>query len=422
MTPDYDVIVIGAGAAGVGAARRLAGTGLSVLILEATTRVGGRAFTQTVRDMPLDLGCGWFHSAERNPWVPIAEAGGFPVDRRPSAWRRQYRNAGFAAADQEAAQREWEAWEGRLEAVARGSDRAVEALPPGGRSTGYLRALVSYISGAPLDDLSAADYLAYDENSSWTNWRTPAGFGTLVAASLPALPLRLATPVTAIDDSGGALRLETPAGAIAARAAIVTVSTAVLASGALRLPPSLDDRAHAASCLPLGLANKLFLSIEGPSSLEPERHVIGDPHRAETGSYYIRPFGRPVIECFFGGPGARALEAAGLDAAFAFAKDELAALFGTDVRDKLRALTGRGWGGATWFQGSYSYARPGEAGRRRALAAPWQERLFFAGEATHATDFSTAHGAYDSGVRAAEEAIAALGLPGRAAETGRGSR
>ncbi|HVO16136.1 MAG TPA: FAD-dependent oxidoreductase, partial [Alphaproteobacteria bacterium] len=83
MTPDYDVIVIGAGAAGVGAARRLAGTGLSVLILEATTRVGGRAFTQTVRDMPLDLGCGWFHSAERNPWVPIAEAGGFPVDRRP---------------------------------------------------------------------------------------------------------------------------------------------------------------------------------------------------------------------------------------------------------------------------------------------------------------------------------------------------
>ena len=408
MTSDYDIVIVGAGAAGVGAARRLAGTGLAVLVLEATARVGGRALTRTVRDMPLDLGCGWFHSAERNPWVPIAEAGGFPVDRAPSAWRRQYRDAGFAPADQEEAQREWEAWHDRLEAVARDSDRAADALAPDGHWTGYVRALTGYISGAALEDLSAADYLAYDETSSWTNWRAPAGFGTLVAASLPALKLRLATPVTAIDDRGSMLRVETRSGDIAARAAIVTVSTAALAAGVLRLPPSLDDRLHAASCLPLGLANKLFLAIEGPSPFEPERHVIGNPRRAETGSYYIRPFGRPVIECFFGGPGARALEAAGLDAAVAFAKDELAALFGGDIRESLRALAGFTWGGATWFGGSYSYARPGEAGRRRELAAPWQERLFFAGEATHPTDFSTAHGAYESGVRAAEEAIAAL--------------
>ena len=168
---------------------------------------------------------------------------------------------------------------------------------------------------------------------------------------------------------------------------------------------------HAASCLPLGLANKLYLAIEGQTSLEPERHVIGNPHRAETGSYYIRPFGRPVIECFFGGAGARALEAAGLDAALGFAKDELGALFGNDVRDKLCALAGSAWGAARWFGGSYSYAKPGEAARRQALAAPWQDRLFFAGEATHAHDFSTAHGAYESGVRAAEEAIKALSAP-----------
>jgi monoamine oxidase len=340
--------------------------------------------------------------------VRIAEAGGFAVDRAPSAWRRQYRNAGFPAADQEAAQREWEAWLDRLAAVARAGDRASDALAPGGRWTGYLRALTSYISGGALEDLSAADYLAYDEMASRTNWRTPAGFGTLVAASLPPLPLRVATPVTAIDDDGTSLRLETRAGVVIARAAIITVSTAALVSGAIRLPSSLDDRLHAAACLPLGLANKLFLAIEGPSPFEPEAHVIGNPHSAETGSYYIRPFGRPVIECFYGGPGARALEAAGLDAAFAFAKDELAALFGTDIRGRLCALAGYAWGAASWFGGSYSYARPGEAAQRRTLAAPWQDRLFFAGEATHPTDFSTAHGAYESGVRAAEEAIAAL--------------
>ena len=408
MTPDHDIVIVGAGAAGVGAARRLAATGLSILVLEATARVGGRAWTETHRDMPLDLGCGWFHSADRNPWVGLAEAGGFAIDRRPSAWRRQFRHAGFAPAEQAEAERESEAWHDGLEAVAKRSDRASDALPPGGRWSSYLQARSGFISGAPLEEISAADYMAYDRASNYVNWRAPAGFGTLVAASLPALTLRLATPVTHIDDGGGALRLETHAGAIVARAAIVTVSTAVLTSGALRLPPSLDDRLHAASRLPLGLANKVYLAIEGPSPFEPESHVIGNPRRAETGGYYIRAFGRPVIECFYGGLGARALEAAGVDAAIAFAKDELAALFGGDVRNKLHALAGTAWGAARWFGGSYSYARPGEAARRRELAAPWQERLFFAGEATHPDDYSTAHGAYDSGVRAAEEAIAAL--------------
>ncbi|MGE5145737.1 MAG: flavin monoamine oxidase family protein, partial [Candidatus Eiseniibacteriota bacterium] len=397
MTAEHDVVIVGAGAAGVGAARRLAGTGLDVLVLEASARVGGRAWTETHEDMPLDLGCGWFHSADRNPWASLAEASGFPVDRRPSAWRKQYRNAGFPAAEQDEAEQEWQDWRDRLDALTRGSDRLSDALAPDGKWTAYLQARSAYVSGAPLEDISAADYLAYDNASTYINWRTPAGFGTLVAASLPALPLRLATPVTAIDDSGKALKLETPAGTVATRAAVVTVSTAVLSSGALSLPASLDDRVHAASCLPLGLDNKVYLAIDEPSPFEPERHVIGNPRRADTGSYYIRPFGRQVIECFFGSTGAWALEAEGLDAAVAFAKDELAALFGNDVRKSLHALVGSAWGSARWVQGAYSYARPGEAARRRALAAPWQNRLFFAGEATHPHDFSTAHGADESG-------------------------
>ena len=133
MTAVHDVVIVGAGAAGVGAARRLGETGLEVLVLEATARVGGRAHTHTARDMPLDLGCGWFHSADRNPWVEIAEASGFAVDRKPSAWRRQYRHAGFAPAEQQAAERDWQAWQDGLAAVAQGSDRASDALPAGRR-------------------------------------------------------------------------------------------------------------------------------------------------------------------------------------------------------------------------------------------------------------------------------------------------
>ncbi len=95
MSTEYDVIIIGAGAAGVGAARRLAGTSLSTLLIEASGRVGGRAFTQNISGMPLDLGCGWLHSAERNPWTQIAEVSGFKVERGTPAWREQYRDLGF---------------------------------------------------------------------------------------------------------------------------------------------------------------------------------------------------------------------------------------------------------------------------------------------------------------------------------------
>jgi monoamine oxidase len=121
------------------------------------------------------------------------------------------------------------------------------------------------------------------------------------------------------------------------------------------------------------------------------------------------PLGRPVIEAFVGGPGAEALEREGQAAAHAFAMDELAALLGNDARRALRPLAASGWRRQGHVGGSYSHALPGHAGARAVLAAPFEERLFFAGEATHATDFSTAHGAYQSGERAAVEALAALG-------------
>jgi len=408
VSTEYDVIIIGAGAAGVGAARRLAGTSLSTLLIEASGRVGGRAFTHNISGMPLDLGCGWLHSAERNPWTQIAEDSGFTVERGAPAWREQYRDLGFTSAEQEEAEKSWQEWRDRLEATPFASDRASDALPQDSRWKAYAQSLSGYVNGAALENLSIADYLAYDRAASENNWRLREGYGALVAASLRSIPLRLSTPVTAIDHGGRNVRIETRAGALSARAVILTVSTNVLASGAIRFKPALDAKLHAAACLPLGFANKFFLAVAENSPFEDETHLLGDPRKAETGSYYIRPLGRPVIECFFGGPGARALERAGLDAAFELARDELASLFGNVIRPSLKALTGMSWGMIDGIGGAYSHANPGESRRRGELAAPLDEKLFFAGEATHACDFSTAHGAYESGVRAAEEALAAL--------------
>jgi monoamine oxidase len=409
MTADYDVAIVGAGAAGVAAARRLVKAGRSVIVIEASDRVGGRAWTSGVAGMPLDLGCGWLHSADRNPLVPLAEAAGFSVDRVVSAWREQYRNLGFSREEQRAAQAAWADFEQRLEATPPASDRAADALQPGNPWNDYLEALSGYINGDGLAAVSVTDYMAYARASTTINWRVREGYGALIAALLPAVALRLATPVTAIDHGATRVRLTTHAGTIEAGAAIVTASTVVLVSGRIAFTPPVDHHLDAAAALPLGLADKLFIGLRDGHDLEADSHLIGDPHSATTGSYYMMPFGRPVIECYFAGAGAEQLEAAGLAAAFDFAGDQLAALLGSDIRNKLRPLAGSCWRRTDYIGGSYSHALPGHAPARALLAKPVDERLVFAGEATHATDFSTAHGAWLSGLRAADQALAALG-------------
>lgn len=256
---DVDVAIIGAGAAGIGAARRLHGRGLDVLVLEASDRIGGRAWTLGAQGMPLDMGCGWLHSADRNPWVKIAEDAGFAIDRSESAWGKQLHDLGFSPGQREAANRAFAAWDARLRSNPPPSDRAADALPPEGEWNAYVEALSGYINGTGLADLSVADYLAYDDAATDKNWRVPDGYGTLVAAQLPRVAVALGTPVRRIRDEGGHLVLESPRGAVRARTAIVTVATPVLARGGIALPGRYDARCHAAAQLPLGLANKLFL-------------------------------------------------------------------------------------------------------------------------------------------------------------------
>jgi monoamine oxidase len=409
MSAERDVVVVGAGAAGVGAMRRLATSPLSSMLIEATARVGGRAWTSDIAGMQLDLGCGWLHSADRNPWTRIAEAAGFAVDRSAPPWRRRYDDAGFSQADQGAARQAYAAWEERMESAPPATDCAADALEPGGEWNAYIQAISGFMNGAGLEQISVADYLAYDAASTGSNWRVPAGYGTLIAASLPhPIDLRLSTPVQSIELGAGGVRLATPDGAVRARAVILTVSTAVLAGSTIRLPTGLDAWHHAAARLPLGRDEKLFLEIVGETSFAPETRVMGNPRDRLTGVFNIRPFGWPVVECFVGGEAAQMVEKDGPAAAFAHAIDQLAALFGSNVRSNLRPLVASNWGRTTYVGGAYSHAFPGHAAARKELALPFDERLFFAGEATHADDFSTAHGAHDSGVRAAEEAIAAL--------------
>jgi monoamine oxidase len=152
----------------------------------------------------------------------------------------------------------------------------------------------------------------------------------------------------------------------------------------------------------------LFLSLSDADEFDKESRLFGRTDRSETGVYHFRPFGRPQIEAYFGGRLAAQLEVAG-EAAFAdFAVAELVGLLGSDFARRVKPLKFHPWGSDAFARGSYSYALPGRADCRRALATPVDDRLFFAGEACSEHDYSTAHGAYLTGVAAAEQAIAAL--------------
>lgn len=406
---DFSVVVVGAGAAGLAAAARLLACGVSVRVVEARGRIGGRAHTVVTAGFPLDLGCGWLHSADRNPWSKIASDAGYAIDKTAPAWERQSLDLGFAPDDQEDLRAAAARFHQRLEALDPNGadDSAASLLEPRCRWNPILNAESSYMSGAELDFVSAQDLKRYAD--SGVNWRAREGYGTVIASYGARLPVELNCPVTLIDHGGPRVRVETSRGALTADAVIVTAPSALIATGAIRFRPDLPDKVAAAAALPLGLADKLVMTVDEPDFFPADGHLLGNPARAATASYHLRPFGRPLIEGFFGGQLARDLELAGPGAFFDFAVNELASLAGASIRERLHPVSETHWNADPFARGSYSYARPGNASARALLAEPVGERLFFAGEACSPDSFSTAHGAYFSGVAAAAQVVALRG-------------
>ncbi len=418
MQDRVDVAVIGGGAAGIAAARRLLRQpGVSVLVIEAKPRLGGRAHTIAVRpaatggtDVPLDLGCAWLHSGLSNIWTDIAEREGFTVDRRPAPWDREDRDLGLEPDDQRDFADAMENFRQKAEeATARGDDGPLSGLvPPDSRWRGLLDAVSAYVSGAELDRVSVRDSGDYRPGEG-DDWRVVEGYGRLVVHHGRDLPVVLDTPVTLIDHSGAdVVRIATARGTIEAKVVIVTASTNVLAAENIRFLPALPDKVEAAALLPLGSVEKLWLGIATPELFPAEAYCMGASDTSRTAAYHLRPFERPVIECFLAGDLARDLARAGPAAALDFARGELRGHLGQEAADAVTPLRLTDWGREPHILGSYAYAVPGSAGARARLAEPVNERLFFAGEAVHPSRFTTAHGAYETGIAAAEAALASF--------------
>ena len=251
------------------------------------------------------------------------------------------------------------------------------------------------VGSAELGALDWGRYVDTDEN-----WNVPHGFGADIVRRAAGLPVRRQTPVLAVDRSGPRVRLLTPAGILEARAVILTAGTEALKR--IRFTPALPPATEAAiHRLPLGRANKVLLRLD---------HIDPDWPSGRSGvlSVSVGRFGRPIVECFLGAGVARELEPQGEQAQTAFVIDQCAAMFGSGVRNRVRAACASRWGEKPWVWGAYSAMTPGGGDPRADLARPVEGRLFFAGEATHPTFFTAAHGAWLSGERAAAEALKAL--------------
>ena len=398
---EIDVAIIGAGAAGVAAARRLADARVPCVLIEARDRVGGRAFTLP-GEFALDLGCGWLHSADENEWAALAPELGFKVDDYPPPWARPAWEGNFSAAEQK---EYWAAWHRFYERIEAAEDKDLllsDCFEPGNRFNAQLGAVITYANGAEAEKMTTREYALYHDSNQ--NKRIERGYGTLITAYAAGLDVRLDCPVTLIDHSGKLLRIVTPRGELLARAAIVATPPGVVANEMLRFSPAVPAKLDAAANLPLGVADKIFLRIDNPEDLPMDTRVVGSRSTRETGSYTLRAFGRPVIEGYFGGAFAASLE--GEIAPFAI--EQIRNALGNDIAKRLTVIAESAWAHDPLSLGSYSYAGRGAATARAALAAPVDARLFFAGEHCSGHDFSTAHGAYRTGVAAAEDAIRAL--------------
>lgn len=406
---DVDVVIVGAGAAGLAAAKVLRAAGRTVTVLEAMDRIGGRAWTRdTDFGVPFDIGCAWLHAGDRNPFMADAERLGWTTRHHDMGLDHLYFGTRKASAEELAAVTA--ADEGIAEALAAGApdDRLSSLLGQGGA----MRASATYAGpmdfGKDADEISVADYNAAAD--LYPDYFTREGFGALIAAWGADVPVTLGAPVTAIDWSGKGVAVETPRGTVRGRAAIVTVSTGVLAFEDIRFSPALPE-AHfeAVFDLPMGLLTKIPLEIHGDHlGLEPFDDLLIERHARHDLYFLCFPFDLPLMVGFVGGDFAWEIEAAGQEAAVDFVTGRLVDIFGSDLRKRVGRSLMTNWGGERRTRGAYASARPGRAGARAVLAEPVGERLWFAGEALAGSLMQTAGGARLSGEAAARDILAAL--------------
>jgi monoamine oxidase len=411
---ETDVAIVGAGAAGIAAARRVAAAGKRFALIEAGATIGGRCITDTrTFGVPFDRGAHWIHMPDINPVAKLAPRG---LDIYPAPPGQKLRIGKRYAREGE--------MEDYLSAIVKGN-RAIQEAARGKADVACAKALpkdlgdwrpaVEFVLGPfgcakPLDDISAADFARSLERDVDAFCRQ--GFGALLARPGDGLPVQLDTPVTRIASGRQLAEVTTSRGTIYARAVIVTASMGVLASNKIKFAPDMPKRQQEAiSKLTLGSYDHVAIELKGnPLGLANDDLVFEKATGQRTAALLANISGTPLCFVEVAGKLGRDLSAQGEAAMLDFATGWLADLYGADVKKAVGRTAVTRWNAEPWALGAFSSAAVGAQPMRKVLMEPIHGRFFLAGEAAHETLWGTVGGAWESGERAADAALKLLGV------------
>jgi monoamine oxidase len=410
---EADIVVIGAGAAGIAAARRIMAANRKVIVVEAAGQIGGRCLTDVATfEVPFDRGARWMYNPDTNPMIRLARNAGLDISSAPLGQKirigRRNARAGeteeFLAALVRANRTIDEASRGRIDVS------CASVLP---KDLGVWAGAAEFVLGAnatgkDLKDISAIDKVRAQERNAAIACRQ--GLGTLIAKLGEQVPLALSTPASRIAWSGRDVTVETPSGKIAARAAVITVSSNVLAAGNIKFTPDIPRRQlDAAAKLSLGSYDRIALQLPGnPLGLARDDIIIEQSSSTRTALLFANMGSSSLCSIDVAGSFGRDLSAQGEPAMVAFAVEWLVKLFGSEIAAAVKKSSATRWNAAPFALGAMSAAMPGGQPSRKILTEPIG-CMFLAGEATHETLWGTVDGAWESGERAAEAALRRIG-------------
>ncbi|MES0869793.1 flavin monoamine oxidase family protein [Pseudovibrio sp. SCP19] len=408
---DTDVVVVGAGAAGISTARALKSRGYSVITIEASGRIGGRILTDNESfGVPFDMGASRLHNRENNPFADYGLANGFDIYRAPDETLMYVGNrpindseqAAFFQAQRKALRAMWRAGRDELD-VSPAS--VIPDLGDWGLTVDFL--IGAYEIAKDLDSFSCVDWYTAAGGS---DFYCRQGIGTLFQHS--ARDVAVQTDVTAekIRWGGQGVTVETSEGTIAAKAVVVTVSTGVLASGDIEFDPPLPvKKQEAIQELPMGhyfhVGLQMSKNIFGTGADAYFNYKVDEEVNGSPKAFGALTNAGGTDLCYFdmGGNFAKHLLEAGNNAAYDFVVSELKRMFGNHIEKYIVESNSYDWLHDPYTYGSYAAAKPGGFWARDEMRKSIADRIWFAGEAMSDDDWSTIAGAHKSGLIVAEE-------------------
>jgi monoamine oxidase len=408
-TGGFDAIIVGAGAAGIAAARRLVAAGRRVAIVEAAAEVGGRCITDTkIFGVPYDRGAHWIHTPDINPVAKLAPQTGLDIYPAPPGQRIRIGRRFAREGEMEDYLSTLVRAGGAISDAARKGDvPCAQALP---KDLGEWRSTVEFFlgpfgCGKDLGEISALDFARSSERDIDTFCRQ--GFGSLLAKLATGLPVQLSNPATEIGWGGRGVEVMTARGRFTGTTAIVTVSTNVLSARKIKFNPELPRRhLDAAGKLKLGSYDHIALELpDNPLGLRNDELVFEKSKDNKTAAIFANASGSTLCLVDVAGSFGRDLSAKGEKEMVAFALGWLSDLFGSDIKSMVRRTHATRWNDDPNVLGAFSSASPGGQPSRKILMEPLNNRIFLAGEAAHETLWGTVGGAWESGERAADAVI-----------------